>query len=267
MTGFDMYFQIRRAAGAELLEVRRNVVPPDQWVHVVCTYDGSNNANGMHIYWNSVVGQTVVTNVPITATIIHSDSLLFASRAPVASGWLLGRLDCIRNFNRNLVQADVDILYSGGAGIYGGDPLADGRCKGAWAFCTGGGNTLYDIAGLGFHGTLRNMEPGDWIPGKVPCPDIPGPKQLEWSDPDDLEVGGKIRVWCLSYDANVHKQHVATIDRGVECWIPDFVRVAQGARVPIVSMPGHYLFQIDAISPNGNQSPPSNTIEAICPLV
>lgn len=266
-TGSSIYFQIRRAVTAEILSVRRVQATYNAYRHVVVTYDGSNNANGMKIYLQNVVGQIVVSNVPITASLLHANPLTFASNGAQPFTWHDGRLDCIRNYNRVVTGPEVATLFNGGAGLFGHDPFGDGSCQGAWMFCTGGGNTLYDISGNNYHGTLRNMDAGNWIPGKVPCPDIPGTKQLEWNDPDDLPVGGKIRVWCLSYDAGVHRQQVATIDRGVEAWIPDFVRIAQGATVPIANMPGHYLFQIDAVSPNGNVSPPSNTIEAVCPLV
>lgn len=258
---------IQRATGGEALQIRRAFSTLFFFSHIVVTYNGNNSAGGMEIYVNTVPGNVVMVNTPITAPIISVADLTFASRGAAPGTFTGARMDTIRNYNRNLVQADVDILFGGTNGVYGADPLGDGSCQGSWAFCTGAGNTLFDISGNNYHGALRNMEPGDWTPGWVPCPSIPGVKQLEWSDPDDLPVGGKIRIWCLSYDAHVHRQHVATIDRGVECWIPDVVRIAKGAEASIADMPGHYLFQLDAISPDGNQSPPSNTIEAVCPLV
>ncbi len=266
-SGGLLHFTIIRLATAFNLYVTRPWIPSGAWEHGVVSYDGSNNANGMTMFIETVELSNILFNNPIIGSIVNPADLTFASENGRASTWFPGRLDCIRNYNRNLLQADVNVLYAGGAGVFGPDPLGDGSCQGSWPVCAGGGNTLFDISGNNYHGTLRNMEPDDWVPGKVPCPSIPGAKQLEWNDPADLPVGGKIRIWCLSYDAGVHRQHVATIDRGVEAWIPDVVRVANGAEVPIANMPGHYLFQIDAISPNGNQSPPSNTIEAVCPLV
>ncbi len=260
-------WNIQRASAGEGLYVDRAFSTTGVWVHGVVTYNGNNLITGLEIYLDTVPGHGPINNTPMTGTIITPANLTLASRDGSPGSLYAGEVGLVRNYNRNLVQADVNTLFAGGAGVYGPDPLGDGSCQGSWPLCSGAGNTAFDISGNNYHGTLRNMEPGDWVPGKVPCPDIPGPKQLEWDDPADLPVGGKIRIWVLSYDAHVHKQHVATIDRGVECWIPDFVRIAQGASVPINSMPGHYLFQIDAISPNGNQSPPSNTIEAVCPLV
>lgn len=260
-------FHISEIWATRHLWVQRSVSLVSQWVHLVCSYDGSNSAVGMKIYVNSVLGQVVMNNTPIITTITTTNPLTFASANAVPGNYLAGRMDAVRTFDRNLIQPRVDTLFNAGAGLYGGDPLADGSCLGAWMFCNGVGNELFDITDPPYDGTLRNMEDVDWVPGHVPCPDRPGAKQLEWSDPDDLPVGGKIRLWLLSYDANVHRQHVATIDRGVEAFIPATVRVAQGASVPIASMPGHYLFQLDAIHPNGNQSPPSNTIESICPFV
>lgn len=262
-----LYFNIQDASTGKLLSVRRAYNVFDVWNHIVCTYDGSNNANGMKIYINGVVGQAVVSNIPFVFSIQTTTPLTFASENAQAGSWLNGRLDAIRTYNRNLIQADVDIVFAGFAGLFDPDPFSDGSCQGYWPVCTGAGNTLFDLSGNNYHGTLRNMEPADWVLGKVPCPSIPGVKQLEWVDPDDLPDGGKIRVWCLSYDAHVHRQHVATVDKGVEAFVPTTVRGARGADIPIASMPGHYLFQIDAVSPDGNRSPPSNTISVVCPLV
>jgi len=255
---------IQGAMGAQALVVKRAFSAVGVFSHIVMTYNGNNTAGGMEVYVNSVSGRVVVTNILIIASIITDASLTFASRQAAAGTFFGGGLDCIRNYNRHLAPPDIDHLWAGGAGRYGADPLGDGSCQGSWAFCTGGGNTLFDISGNNYHGTLRNMEPGDWVPGHVPCPTIPAVDQIQWTMPT-VPVGSKVRIWLLSYDAHVHKQHVATVDSGVGFWIPDTVRVAGGREVPIASMPGHYLIQADVIDPNGNQSPPSNTIRITIP--
>ena len=263
----NLVIELRDAVGGGRMAVQRNITFGANWRHCVLTYDGSNDVAGLEIYIDGVPGSVPSVGVPFGGSMVNTAPLTFASWQLQPSTIFTGQLDCIRNFHRNLIQADVDILFNAGAGLYGADPLADGTCDGAWMFCAGAGNTLFDISPLHSDGTLRNMEPIDWVPGHVPCPDIPGVHQLEWCDPTDAPVGSKIRIWTLSYDAGVHKQHVATVALGVEKWIPTTVRVAGGREVPIASVPGHYLFQLDCISSNGNQSPPSNTVECECPFV
>lgn len=259
-----LYWYLEYEPANDLIMVRRVFTTTGAWVHLVFTYNGNNQVGGLRIFVNSVVGQVNFVNFPITASIVHASPLGFGRRFSATDMPLNGSLCCMRNFNKDILQPGVNTLFAGGAGVFGPDPLGDGSCQGAWMFCTGGGNTLFDISGNNYHGTLVNMEPGDWIIGHVPCPSIPGYEQVQWTPPT-VPVGSKVRIWLQSYDANVHKQHVATVDSGVGFWIPDTVRVAQGAEVPIASMPGHYLIQADIISPGGNQSPPSNTIEITIP--
>jgi len=260
----ELSWYIRNTTAGTGIVVKRAFSTTGAWVHGVCTYNGNNSWAGMNIYLNAVAGKILVQDLTIMTSILSATPLLFAAHTNPAGAFLNGRLDCIRNYNRNLVQADVNTLFAAGLGVYSSDPLGDGSCQGAWAFCTGGGNTLFDISGNNYHGALRNMEPGDWVPGKVPCPTIPAVDQIQWTMPT-VPAGSKVRIWVLSYDAGVHKQHVATVDSGVGFWVPDVVRIADGQEVPIASMPGHYLVQADVISPGGNQSPPSNTIEITIP--
>jgi len=113
---------------------------------------------------------------------------------------------------------------------------------------------------------------GDWL--KKPSPDSPNPVTdlaatpvpvsefvITWGEPLYLPEDSKVRIWVLSEDVSVHRQIVANVDIGVKTYALADVRVAQGKTVPIRNMPGHYLVQADVISPGGNQSPPSNTVE------
>jgi len=250
-SGNNIVFQIRRGIGLEMISVTRAFVPDGSWHQLIVTYEGNNNANGMHIYLDGVVGQVIQNNVPLTVTMLSDAPLTFASWNQDPGSWFAGDFDCIRNYQVELAQPEVDVLWNGGLGLFSADPLGGGSCQGAWMFCTGGGNTLFDISGNNYHGTLRNMEPGDWIIGHVPCPDIPGYDRIEWDEPT-VPVGSKVRIWLLSYDAHVHRQHVDTVDVGIGFWVPDTVRVAQGAEVPIASMPGHYLVQADIPITNEN---------------
>ncbi len=84
---------------------------------------------------------------------------------------------------------------------------------------------------------------------------------LEWTDPIDAPEDSKIRIWLLSLDSGVHRQLVWFVDLAVEVFGIVSVRIAQGALVPVSSLPGHYLVQIDCVSPRGQKSPPSNVCQ------
>jgi len=257
----NLQWSLFRIAPAEYIAIRRPFTTVGAWVHIIAAYDGSNNIIGLNLFINNVSGWNFHSNNPILGSIITPAPLTFASMNGVATTYPDCKIGLIRNYNRNLVQADSNTLWNGGTGIYGADPLGDGSCKGSWPFCTGSGNALFDISGNNYHGTLRNMEPGDWVIGKVPCP-APGlGYTITWTEPAGLPAGCKVRIWVMSYDAGIHKQHIASVDIGIEQYILTNVRVAHGKTVPSLSVPGHYLVQADIIDPNGNPSPPSNTVE------
>lgn len=261
----NLRLQMTRAAGVEGLVVIRSFPFSGVWKHAVLTYDGSNSSNGMRIYVDTVVGQTIVQNVPLTGTIKTSDPLVFASLTGAPAALFKGHLDCIRNYNRVLTQPNVNALFNAGAGLYGADPFSDGSCQGAWMFCTGSGITLFDISGNNYHGTLVNMEPGDWVPGKVPCPISANWIDLTWTDPVIVTANSKIRVWIRSRELGVHKQLIHSVDLSEESKVIQQVRMSQGALHDVTDFPGHYLIQADVVQPNGLLSPPSNTVEVTVP--
>jgi len=261
--GKVFYWQIMRASAAEGLWVSRAFDVPNIYHHIVCTYDGSNNANGMRIYVDNVVGQVIGGNVPITGTIISSQPLVFMGKPGFPATFAIGRLDCTRNYNRVVTPVEVNTLWNAGAGLYGADPFSDASCQGAWMFCTGSGITLFDISGNGYDGTLQNMEPGDWQAGHVPCPTVPAHISLTWDDPVTMGPAVYIRIWIRSRELGVHKQLVACISRDVETAQITQVRMSQGVLHTITDFPGHYLIQADAVSIEGVISPPSNTVEVV----
>lgn len=261
----NLVFQISRLSATEVLQITRSFPFTGVWKHVVVTYDGSNNANGMRIYIDTVVGQVVTSNIPLTGTIKTTDPLTFGSINATPSIPMTGQLDCIRNYNRVLIQAEVNTLFNAGAGLYSANPFVDGSCIGAWMFCTGSGNTLFDIAGFGLHGTLVNMEAGDWVAGKVPCPITLPVIQLYWTDPIKVIANSRIRFWIRSRELGVHKQLIECVGLSNEDFRLSQVRMSQGAVHAITDFPGHYLIQADVVQPNGLLSPPSNTVEVTVP--
>lgn len=83
---------------------------------------------------------------------------------------------------------------------------------------------------------------------------------LTWTDPVDAPVNSVIRVWTVSVDANVHRQLTSIIPLAQETVNISSVKVALGGNVLFETMPGHYHFQADCVSPSGLKSPPSNVL-------
>lgn len=81
---------------------------------------------------------------------------------------------------------------------------------------------------------------------------------LTWTDPLGALEGTIIRVWLVSLDGGVHKQLFTYAPLAEEALSICGVRGALGTQFDIWDMPGHYHFQIDAVGPNGQKSPPSN---------
>jgi hypothetical protein len=88
----------------------------------------------------------------------------------------------------------------------------------------------------------------------------PGPPKkltLTWTDPTDLEVGGKVSVWGES-PGMFHRQIVATVDKAVQTLEVLAMRGAAGASLAIVS--GLYRFQIVAWDTHGHRSASSQLV-------
>ncbi|MBA7564985.1 hypothetical protein ES708_06654 [subsurface metagenome] len=83
---------------------------------------------------------------------------------------------------------------------------------------------------------------------------------LQWTDPVVAPVGSIIRLWVVSLDGGVHKQINALVPLGQEDTSLTQVKAALGALSDVEDLPGHYLFQIDCVSPSGLKSPPSNVL-------
>lgn len=97
-------------------------------------------------------------------------------------------------------------------------------------------------------------------------PDTPGVDsyvRLEWTDPVEPPTfaPGRIRLWGLSVDAGVHRQLITNVGAGEEMFMIDRMKASLGQELLIASLPGHYLFQIDAVDEHGQKSPPSNVVE------
>ena len=96
----------------ELKIVSNNKLPPDQWSHVVITYDGKIKADGIKIYIDGSVADTDKINDDLDNFRITQSSVLIGTSRKRTNGLMRARLDEITFFNRKLDGQDVQDLYS-----------------------------------------------------------------------------------------------------------------------------------------------------------
>jgi len=82
--------------------------------------------------------------------------------------------------------------------------------------------------------------------------------RLTWTDPVTYPPDSRLRIWATSLDGGVHKQLVANVALALETYDIEQVNIALGQLAYVEALPGHYHIQVDAISPEGLKSPPSN---------
>lgn len=81
----------------------------DTWTHVVATYDGSENASGVKLYGNNVVGQ--VTNGDDLSTDVSNSSDFLIGTADVL-GFLDGNMMEVSFYDTELSASDVALLFN-----------------------------------------------------------------------------------------------------------------------------------------------------------
>lgn len=87
--------------------------------------------------------------------------------------------------------------------------------------------------------------------------------ELSWTDPTTVIAESLIRIWLRSHENIAHRQRLICAPLSHETYGFPAFRGANGALIAFINAPGHYLFQVDTIQPNGLKSNPSNTTEVI----
>ena len=102
------------AGGTENFVVDALGLPEGQWVHVVATYDGSHDANGVRIYFD---GQMKSVNVGSNdaAGDVPTDKTVAISSYGAANRWMNGMIDDVAVFDAVLTAGQVADLYAGTA--------------------------------------------------------------------------------------------------------------------------------------------------------
>ncbi|MDG2185453.1 MAG: DUF1553 domain-containing protein [Mariniblastus sp.] len=120
--GFDMWVQgrgigthiIHQWPGNAIKVISKDQLVPNQWQHVVISYDGGQKASGVKIYIDGKLSENNVEADGLKATIESKAPFKIGSRSPGAN-WK-GGVDDIRIYNRGLSAAEVPLAKS--------DPIA-----------------------------------------------------------------------------------------------------------------------------------------------
>ena len=98
--------QIRaRSAGLQI---------PNEWNHVVFTYDGSETEAGVLIYLNGVEQAKVFTQDLLTSTMVTTRPVNLGRRSLSADNYLRGQFDNFAIFNRVVTSGEVTSMYNDG---------------------------------------------------------------------------------------------------------------------------------------------------------
>jgi len=101
--------------GGGFVSVRTNTtVDAFRFVHVVATYDGSQNASGIKIYFDGVLQSKTVESASVSGSTSVATSAKIGSRA--SDFYFNGLIDEGAIFSRELTASDVTDLYNAGAG-------------------------------------------------------------------------------------------------------------------------------------------------------
>ncbi len=114
--GWDLWMQ-RRQVGMHIINswpetalkvVSKAQVPANQWVHVAVTYDGSQKAAGLKIFYNGKPQATSVENDKLKGSIQTTVPFKVGQRSDGEQ--FTGAIQDLRIYRRNLMDSEVDAL-------------------------------------------------------------------------------------------------------------------------------------------------------------
>ena len=158
------------AGGTENFVVDAFGLPQGQWVHVVTTYNGSHDANGVRIYFDGQM-QSVTVGSNDAAGDVPTDKTVAISSYGAANRWMNGMIDDVAVFDGVLSTANVADLYAGTAPT--DIVLVDPTVPEDWTMldisASFNADTLAadttDAAGTGYRGTKNEKFLADLLPG------------------------------------------------------------------------------------------------------
>ena len=111
--GLDVWVQggigthiIHQWPGNAIKVISKDQLVPNQWQHVVITYDGGRKASGVKIYIDGKLSEGYVESDNLTGTIETDVPFRIGGRTPMQYSWN-GAIDDIRIYNRALTDDEV----------------------------------------------------------------------------------------------------------------------------------------------------------------
>jgi len=149
------------ASSGRLIVDCTTAITDTNWHHIVMTYDGSSNVNGVNLYLDGN-NDTGVTSGTLSATISNTAS--FQVGAKNGASQFSGNIDEVSIFNSELSASDVTAIYNNGApaDLTSLSPISWWRMGDA-ATWNGSVWTLIDQGSGGNNATSVNMEEADRV--------------------------------------------------------------------------------------------------------
>ena len=135
------------------------------WIHIVCTYDGSETQGGLTIYTNGIApGQTASTTGLYNHGMDNTIAALSYGVWDRARSFYSGHLDELSCWDKELSSHEVTSLYNSGKPT---DVSSIQGLIGWWRNGDTAGTSVYptiqDYSGLGNDATMTNMASGDIV--------------------------------------------------------------------------------------------------------
>ena len=113
--GFDVWVQggigthiIHQWPGNAIKVISKDQLVPNQWQHVVISYDGGQNASGVKIYIDGKLSEGYVESDNLKGTIESKVPFRIGGRTPMQYSWN-GSVDDIRIYNRELTVDELPL--------------------------------------------------------------------------------------------------------------------------------------------------------------
>lgn len=132
-TGGNVFTQLR-SGGAGPNYTSNLTLTALAWNHIVLTYNGGSNQNGLRVYVNGVVA-TTPASAALSGTWLYGQPAMLGARNGTA--FFSGHMDEVSVFDRVLTASEVSQLYNSGTPS---DPRAISACTNYWRL--GDGDSL-----------------------------------------------------------------------------------------------------------------------------
>ena len=109
----QLWFSHRNAAGSNYISaLTTNPIASNTWVNITGTYDGSSNASGLTVYFNSVSQSVTNPGDNLTSTTISNEKTWIGYRRPNTRGPFNGKIAIVQIYNRALSSTEVTQNYN-----------------------------------------------------------------------------------------------------------------------------------------------------------